>query len=335
MDAYLNYTSFYLPPDILDNDKLSFELGNWTASQILSKTGIKQRHISDSNTFSSDLAVRAFQNLIQENNLIIEEIDYIIYVTQTPEYTIPSGSFVFQSKLNLSLPSSDISAGCSGFMNGLFLAKSLILSKAYKNILLITTETYSKIIHPQDKSVRTLFGDGATASMISSKSLGYKILNFDLGTLPGDYQKLIVPGMGIKGLGEQNLDVSSIDINGYIRTPKNIYMDGSSIMSFTLDAIPASINKTLSLNNFDSVKKINHVILHQASLFVLKTLKMKLNLDENQNFIINLEDKGNTVSSTIPIAIKENDSSFKTKDLILISGFGVGLSWATAIIEKV
>jgi len=89
------------------------------------------------------------------------------------------------------------------------------------------------------------------------------------------------------------------------------------------------------LNNFDSVKKINHVILHQASLFVLKTLKMKLNLDENQNFIINLEDKGNTVSSTIPIAIKENDSSFKTKDLILISGFGVGLSWATAIIEKV
>jgi 3-oxoacyl-[acyl-carrier-protein] synthase-3 len=335
MDAFLNFTSFYLPPSTLDNEDLSQELGNWTSNQIFSKTGIKKRHISGPNEFSSDLAEKAFKNLITENNINKNEIDYLIYVTQTPEYIIPSGSFVFQSKLDLTLPSTDISAGCSGFMNGLFLAKSLIISKSFKTILLITTETYSKIIHRQDKSVRTLFGDGATATIITTRPIGYRIGNFDLGTLPNDYQKLIVPGIGLKSLDQQNLDISTTDDNGYVRTPKNIYMDGPSILSFTLDVIPKSIEKTLLLNNLSSIEMISHIILHQASLFVLKTLKSKLNLTEKQNFIINLEDKGNTVSSTIPIALKENNDVFKKGEYILLSGFGVGLSWASCVLKKV
>jgi 3-oxoacyl-[acyl-carrier-protein] synthase-3 len=335
MDAFLNFISYFLPPMILDNKTLSTELGNWTPDQIYSKTGILTRHISEPNQFSSDLAVESFKKLKQDYPLENIKVDYIIYVTQTPEYLIPSGSFVFQSKLGLNLPSTDISAGCSGFMNALFLAKSLIIAKTFSNILIITTETYSKIIHPHDKSVRTLFGDGASASIVSNSPKGYKIGNFDIGTLPIDYQKLILPGIGIESLRKPNLDNLITDSNGYVRTLKNIYMDGPAIMSFTLDYIPRSINKTLLINNISSIKNLDHIILHQASLFVLKTLKFKLNLSESQNFIINLEDKGNTVSSTIPIALKENELAFNSKNLILLSGFGVGLSWATCIIEKV
>jgi 3-oxoacyl-[acyl-carrier-protein] synthase-3 len=334
MTAYINSISYYLPPNKLDNKTLSDEFKTWTADQIFLKTGIKNRFVVTNET-ASDLAFLAFKELTFDPNFDSNKIDYLIYVNQTQEYLIPSGSFIFLSKLNLSIPSIDLNTGCSGYVNALFLAKSLIISKSASCVLIVTTETYSSIINKKDKSVRTLFGDGASCTIVSNENFGFEIGSFDQGTSPKDYEKLIVPGIGIKHRNDLDLETQFADANGYIRTKKNLYMDGPAIMSFTLDKIPISIKKTLLNNNLSNISQVNHFILHQASLFVLNSLKKILKLSTTQNFIINLEDKGNTVSSSIPIALKENFSSFKPIDSILLSGFGVGLSWSTCIIYKV
>jgi 3-oxoacyl-[acyl-carrier-protein] synthase-3 len=318
----------------LDNQTLSDEFKTWTADQIFLKTGIKNRFIVRNQT-ASDLAFSAFKELTANEKFDSNKIDYLIYVNQTQEYLIPSGSFLFLSKLNLSIPSIDLNTGCSGYVNALFLAKSLIISKSASCVLIVTTETYSSIINKKDKSVRTLFGDGASCTIVSNDNFGFEIGSFDQGTSPKDYEKLIVPGIGVKHQNDLDLDTPFADANGYIRTKKNLYMDGPAIMSFTLDKIPQSIHKTLLINNIVNINSVKHFILHQASLFVLNTLKKSLKLSTTQNFIINLEDKGNTASSSIPIALKENLTSIEPKDRILLSGFGVGLSWSTCIIFKV
>ncbi len=335
MNAFLNYISYYLPEKVLDNNELSADFGNWTADQIYKKTGILYRHISTPSQFNSDLALVAYQNLIRQEGVFRNDIDFLIYVTQTPEYLLPGSSYIFQTKANINIPSIDLSSGCSGFNNALFIAKNLIVSKAAKKVLIITSETYSKIINKLDKSVRTLFGDASSASIVSADEIGFKIGNFDQGTSPQDFNKLIVPGMGLQSLSMSNLDVVNSDENGYLRTLKNIFMDGPSIMSFTLNFIPNSIKRTMEVNSIYNFNEIDHILLHQASLFVLNSLKQKLKIEDNQNFIINLEDKGNTVSSSIPIALKENLHNFKKNSKVLTSGFGVGLAWSSCIMVKV
>jgi len=319
MQAKIKAISYYLPKQILDNKRINDHFPEWSIDKISSKTGIYERHIADDNEFASDMAVKSALKLFDEYNISPNDIDFILLCTQSPDYFLPTTACLIQNRLNIPTTAGalDFNLGCSGYIYGLALAKGLINSKIAKNILLITSETYSKFIHPNDKSNRTIFGDGAATTLISTEGFA-DILDFELGT---------------DGNGGENLIVK----NGACRYPisneidDNLYMNGSEIFNFTSQAIPPLIESTLNKNNL-TLENTDLFIFHQANKYMLNHLRKKIGIPENK-FYIHIEKCGNTVSSTIPIALKEAINENKIKGNIMLTGFGVGYSWGSCILK--
>jgi 3-oxoacyl-[acyl-carrier-protein] synthase-3 len=333
--AYLNYISYYLPPNILTNDNLAIDFGDWTAEKIKSKTGISSRHIVNQETVV-DMAIFASNQLFNDYNIDRSTIDFVILMTQTPDYLLPTSACIVQDRLGLNknIGALDINLGCSAYIYALALINSIVTTGLAKNVLLITSETYSKHINKHDKSVRTLFGDGSSASLISNKkpSFGAEIGQSTLGTDGSGWNKLIIPSGGgvLQRTSETALEFQDGE---YIRSKDNIYMDGPGIMSFTLDVVPKSITDVLEKNNL-SMNDIDLFVFHQASIFILNYFKKSLKIPD-EKFVVEIEDIGNTVSSTIPIAIKRSIEKNRIKSgmKIILVGFGVGLSWGATLLK--
>ena len=324
--AKIKAISYYLPADVLDNKKLNQEFPEWSVDKISSKTGIYERHISDKDEFVSDMAVTVCEKLFKEHNIKPEEIDFILLCTQSPDYLLPTTACIVQDRLKIptSAGALDFNLGCSGYIYGLALAKGLTTGNIASNILLITSETYSKFIHPKDKSNRTIFGDGASATLISVD--GYAdILDFELGTDGSGAANLIVQNSGARKHKEKIVDIT--DDFGNIRNENHLYMNGSEIFNFTSRAVPSLIENTL-LKHKLSLTDIDYFVFHQANRFMLEHLRKKIKIDEDK-FCIALQSCGNTVSSTIPIALKDTN----VKGTVLLAGFGVGYSWGACILK--
>jgi 3-oxoacyl-[acyl-carrier-protein] synthase-3 len=326
--------SYYLPEAILTNDELASLYKEWTSDKIYEKTGIRNRHIAYENEFVSDLAVKASKNLFEEYSITPEDIDFVILATQTPDYLLPTTACTVQERLGIPKMSGalDINLGCSAFIYGLAVAKSLVQSQISQNVLLIMAETYSKHIHPMDKSVRTIFGDGAAAALVNSDNAN-KIGNFVLGTDGSKAESLIIPASGAKRQKSQDTKVEFTDENGCIRTKENLYMNGTEIFNFTIKVIPETVKQTLERNNI-SLEEIDLFVFHQANKYILEYLRKKIGIHEDK-FYVNLYETGNTVSASIPIALKmaENENKLKKGYKIMLVGFGVGLSWGATVIE--
>lgn len=322
---------YYLPEKTLTNEELSSIFGDWTAEKIYEKTGIKNRHIVSENELASDLAVKAAERLFEKGIIKPEEVDFVILGTQSPDYILPTTACVIQERLGLpkSCGAFDFNLGCSAFIYGLALSKSLIHSKIARNVLLLTSETYSKHIHPLDKSTRTIFGDGAAATLISEE--GHAIGDFDLGTDGSGYDRLIMPAGGLRN-PPSDASKKEIEDNGSIRTQENLFMAGTDIFNFTIKVVPQSVKNILEKHNM-TLDEIDLVVFHQANKFMLDYLRKKNKIPE-EKFYINMSDTGNTVSATIPIALKkaQYEGRLKKGDKVLITGFGVGLSWGSTII---
>nr|WP_280528720.1 ketoacyl-ACP synthase III [Providencia huaxiensis] len=328
----------YLPMKVLSNEQLADEFPTWSVEKIYEKTGIKKRHISEEKETCSSMAIKAAEDLFKKTNLDRKDIDYILLCTQSPDYLLPTTACIVQNKLNIPKTAGalDFNLGCSGYVYGLSLAKGLIESHQAKNILLITSEMYSKYINNKDKSVRTLFGDAATATLVSAVESEHDLIHsFIFGTDGNGAENLIVPHGGSKEPISDSSNQEFEDNHGNVRSPKNLYMNGAEILTFTLLNVPKSINAVLEKAAI-SKESINKVIFHQANKFMLDKLKKKIGFSDEQ-FLVSYEEYGNTVSSTIPLGIingidnKEIDS---TKN-ILICGFGVGYSWGGCIIESI
>jgi 3-oxoacyl-[acyl-carrier-protein] synthase III len=332
MCAGIKAIEYYLPEKVLTNIELAEIFGDWTPEKILEKTGIKERHIADEGECSSDLAFNAAEKLFLSCAIQRSEIDFIILATQSPDYILPTTACHLQHRLGLSqnCGAIDFNLGCSAFVYGLAVSKGLIGSGIAKNILLITSETYSKHIHRLDKSTRTIFGDGAAATLISNE--GHLIGEFDLGTDGSGYDKLIIPAGGARTPVSDITKIEKND-NGSVRTDENIFMSGTDIFNFTIRIVPKSINELLQSEGL-TISDIDLFVLHQANKFMLEFLRKKIGIPESK-FVIDMEDTGNTVSATIPIALKRAESCGRLKkgDKVLICGFGVGLSWGSAIID--
>jgi 3-oxoacyl-[acyl-carrier-protein] synthase-3 len=258
----------------------------------------------------------------------------VLLCTQSPDYFLPTTACILQDKLELkkSIGALDFNLGCSGFVYGLALAKGLVETGMAKNLLLITSETYTKFIHPKDKSNLTIFGDAAAATLITEEPEGGKIENFIFGTDGSGAENLIVKqgGMRFPVNGEVK-DV--VDEFGNITNDKNIYMNGSAIFTFTLDIVPNLISDVLKKHQLNE-DEIDLYVFHQANKYMLNHLRKKLNVPE-EKFFIYLENCANTVSSTIPIALREAQNLGKiiAGKKVLLAGFGVGYSWAGCIIN--
>jgi 3-oxoacyl-[acyl-carrier-protein] synthase-3 len=334
MKAYIKAISYYLPKDVLTNKQLTERFPEWSIEKVASKIGVNQRHIAAETEFVSDMAISASTLLFKEYNISPTEIDFILLCTQSPDYFLPTTACIVQDKLGIpkNAGALDYNLGCSGYVYGLAIAKGLVIANIAKNILLITSETYSKHININDKGNSSIFGDAATATLIST--IGFaEIKEFELGTDGSGANNLIVKEGGMKYPIKSNQEV--IDEESRITWPSNLYMNGSEIFNFTLEVIPSLVKTTLEKNNIIE-QEVDIFIFHQANEFILNHLRKKMGIAK-ERFFISMENLGNTVSSTIPIALHDaialNKIKPKAKQKVLLAGFGVGYSWGACLIE--
>ena len=330
----------FLPAGTLTNEELAAEFGDWHASQILSKTGIGVRHVAAANECASDLGVAAARRLFESGACDPAEIDFLLFCTQSPDYFLPTTACLMQDRLGLKTTCGalDFNQGCSGYIYGLALAKSLIETGTAKNVLLVTADTYTKFINRRDRSVRTLFGDGAAATLVKlvkTESAAELIGPFVLGTDGRGANNLIVKAGALRCPTTSETAVEQEDEAGNWRADENLYMNGAELFNFTLKTVPAATEELLSKAGV-TIDEVNMIIPHQANKFMLERLRAKMKIPA-EKFFINLENVGNTVSSTIPIALETafSEGRVKSGDRVAMLGFGVGYSWGAAMIELV
>lgn len=320
--AKIGPIAVHLPEKVETNDDLQRDNPNWDMPLIFAKTGIGKRHIAAPDECASDLGVAAGLKLFREFDVDPKSIDFLLLCTQTPDYPLPTTACLMQPRLGLktNCGALDFNLGCSGFVYGLSLADGLIRAGSAKRVLLITAETYSKYIDADDRSLRTIFGDGAAATLIESTSEP-TLSAFQFGTDGCGADTLFVS----KG-GARQKDI--IKPRHRQRWNSALYMDGPSLINFTVAAVPQLLDGVLTAANLDR-RDVDLFLFHQATRKMLEELRGRLEIPEDR-FPISLEQVGNTVSSTLPILI---DEMRKTKRLApnklsMLVGFGVGWSWA-------
>ena len=326
----IKYIEYVLPSVKLDNNFFKVTNPDYNFIKFEKNVGIQSRYICNEDESTLTLAIKAVNKLIEKNKIQTNDIDFLILCTQSPEYMLPTTSCIIQERCNLpnSIGTLDINLGCSGYTYALSMAKGMIESRQAKNVILVTSETYSKYINKKDLVNSLLFGDAATASLISnSEHCG--IENFVFGTDGSGYDKLIVKN-NFFNKDDSAPEKTYSNYNSY--SDNNLYMDGPEVFKFTLDRIPSLVEDVCKVNKV-SKDGISKFIFHQANMMLLEFLRRKAKIDKNKMFY-SLSNTGNTVSNTIPIALKEY-SKIKGKEVekIILAGFGVGLSWCGGIIN--
>jgi len=320
MGTKIKQIEYYLPEGILTNEELEKAYPEWSATKLEKKVGIKQRHIAGPNETSLDLATKAAIKVLEKEDKDL--IDFVLFCTQSPDYLLPTSACLLQSRLGLktSIGALDFNLGCSGYVYGLALAKGLINAKLCKNVLLVTGETYSKFIADDDISNRSIFGDAGTATL----------LTYSEEDMLGEFI------FGTDGNGAENLIVNGISARNFYTLKEvdrpTLFMNGPEIFNFTIETIPPLVQKVINKNKLQ-LSEIDYFILHQANKYILEFLISEIGLDKSKCHI-DMLDYGNTVSNTIPIALKDafDRRIIQKGDKVLLAGFGVGYSWASTII---
>jgi 3-oxoacyl-[acyl-carrier-protein] synthase-3 len=304
MQSYILDVATYLPQLRLLNEDLATLYPAWPAEKIYEKTGIRQRAVAAPEETAGDMAYEAAINLFKQGHVTLADIDFVILCTQAPDYILPTTACILQDRLKISKNAGalDVNLGCSGYVYGLSLAKGLIETGSASCVLLLTADTYSKYIHPMDKSVRTIFGDGATATAITAanKQSG-KIGPFVFGTDGSGAKNLIVEAGMARMPRNKSTAIEKTDTFGNLRTAENLYMNGPEVMSFTLREVPIAVEALLKKCK-KTDDEIDYFVFHQANKFMLDSLRKKLELSEYK-LPIEIELCGNTVSSTIPMVL--------------------------------
>lgn len=330
-EAYIKAISYHLPEKVLTNAEIAKKFPEWTEEKIASKIGILERHVSSVGETASDLACIAAEKLFISHNIDRETVDYLIFVTQSPDYHLPTTACVIQTRLGLSknITAIDVNLGCSGFVTGLSLAKAVVISGQAKNVLLLTAETYTKYMHERDKSNRTIFGDGAAATLVSTDGIA-RIGNFVIGTDGTGAENLIVK----TGCSRcpNTLNDLKYDEYGNPISSDNLYMDGPAILNYSLESIPQLFKDVLEKNG-EEKDDIDLHVYHQANIFLANLERRKLRITP-EKYYVNISKVGNTVSSTIPIALcmALEDGTLKQGMKVLSMAQGLGYTWGGMVL---
>lgn len=323
--AYITGIGSYLPSRILSNEDLE-KIVDTTDEWIFTRTGIKQRYIVAKEESTSDLATKASLSAIEDAKISADEIDMIIVATFTPDMMLPSTAAKVQKNIGAKNASAfDISAACSGFIYGLSIAQQFILSGAMKNILVVGAETITKYLNWNDRNTCVLFGDGAGAAVVSQNSKGSKILGSNLGA-DGNHpiEWLMLPGSG---------SVNGYDENTFNDKNNFITMNGKEIFKFSVNILP-SIITTVVENNGMTTEDIDLIIPHQANRRIIESAAERLNIPIKK-FYMNIDRCANTSAASIPIAMVDarRENRVKKGDIIVLAGFGAGLTWGSTLIQ--
>ena len=321
--ARIGPIAFHLPETVEDNDLLQALFPKWDMDLIYRKTGVRARHIAAPGETAADLAACAAEKLFQQYDIDRNSVDFLLLCTQSPDYPLPTTACLLQERLKLrtSIGALDFNLGCSGFVYGLSMADGLIRSGVAERVLLVTAETYSKYIHATDRSLRTIFGDGAAATLIEAvdePSLG----GFVFGTDGRGADTLMVAEGGARPAAD------ALQPRKRKRWPSALVMDGPEIVKFTLDVVPPMIERVLRQSKWTR-DDVEFYLVHQATYFMLEHLRARLDLPE-EKMPLALKEYGNTVSSTLPLLMHDlrADGRLRPGTQTLLIGFGVGLSWA-------
>jgi len=331
-EAFIKGIAYYLPEKVYTNDDLVRDFPEWSVDKVMKKVGVEQRHIAARDETAGDMAEKAARRLFEEYEINPSDIDFILLCTQSPDYFLPSTACVLQDRLGIPTSSGafDYNLGCSGCIYGMAMAKGLIAAGIAKNVLLLTAETYNKYLHSEDKSNRSIFGDGAAACLISTDGFA-KIGEVVLGTDGSGANNLIVKTGGARC--KQTTGKSVEDSEGHIWRDDYLYMNGGAIFNFTLNAVPAMMQQLFEKSGL-SKDDIDYYVFHQANQFMLSTIRKVCGLPKDK-FYMDMANVGNTVSSTVLIGLKEclKDGHVHSGMNVMCCGFGVGLSWGGTILE--
>lgn len=296
----------------------------WTdkqAKKIKSQIGIDAKRICNENETSLYLMRKAIDETIERNKLNVDEIDALIVINQTPDFIQPGNSKLLQSLCHLKKETFclDINSGCSGYTDGLILSQSLIDKMNLKKLLLVTGDCISKIVDPKDRATAPLFGDAASCTVLCSSE---------------DHSEAYI-SYGSDGKGYDSLFVEK----GGARNPSTndeskLYMNGNDIMVFSITTEPKSINELMSFSGLQR-DLIDYVVLHQANKYIIENIRKRINFPEAKVLRESFSNFGNTSSSSIPLSIsfELNEKIVGEKTKFLLSGFGVGLTWSSIIVD--
>lgn len=330
--ACIRGISYYLPERIVSNRELLQSFPEWDVDKVAKKVGVNSRHLAAEDETAGDMAEQAARKLFAEYNISPLEIDFVLFCTQSPDYFLPSTACVLQHRLRIPTTAGafDYNLGCSGCIYGMAVAKGLIATGIAKNVLLLTAETYNKYLHPSDKSNRSIFGDGAAACLISTEGFA-QIGEFFLGTDGSGADNLIVRTGAARQKDRTGLAV--VDEEGHMRYDDYLYMNGGAIFNFTLNLVPDMMQQILRKNNLTS-DSVDYFLFHQANKFMLDTIRKVCSLPK-ERFYVDLEETGNTVSSTIVVGLKNMlDTGMISPGMqLMVAGFGVGLSWGGTMLK--
>jgi 3-oxoacyl-[acyl-carrier-protein] synthase-3 len=326
----------YLPERRETLEDIRAEHPEWPIDKVAAKTGIRERRLAKPDETAGDMGYQAGRSLLERYPQLQGEVDYLIYCSQSPDHLIPSTACFLQHRLGLpeTCGAFDFQLGCSGYVYGLQLAHALIESQQARCVLLITSDTYSKYIHPGDRTVRMLFGDGAAATLIVSSPEGESAIGpFVVGTDGQGAPNLIVPAGGFRLPRSADTAAEYVDAAGCIRSQDHLYMDGQAVFAFAISRVPPLVSATLDRAGL-SVEDVDWFVYHQANRFMLENLAMCSRIPK-EKMVYYLEEVGNTVSSSIPMAIQyyAENGKIKSGQRLLLVGFGVGYSWGACLVR--
>jgi 3-oxoacyl-[acyl-carrier-protein] synthase-3 len=310
------------PSRSLTNDELRATFPEWNFERLEKRTGVRRRYVAAEGETALDFAEAACAELARRGSLRPAEIDAVIFCTQSPDYIMPPNACLLHGHLELQ-PNTlafDISLACSGYIYGLQLATSLLASGTAKRILLATADTYTRYIHPADRSTRCLFGDGGAVSIISDSPNGH-------------HCKFMIPAGGMRQPRSSETAQETVDESGNVRTQEQIHMDGLGVLSFFNTTVPRAVRAMLARNQL-TTDDVDVFLFHQASQVALDSLRAALGI-RAEKMIYDLAETGNLVSASIPVALSRalDSGRVRRRQLALLCGFGVGLSWGTALID--
>jgi len=331
--AQIAAIEYALPDRCVTNDELDRLHPEWSINDVAKRTGVLTRFICREDETALDLATTACERLFDSAQVVREEVGAILFCTQSPDYIMPPNATLLQHRLGLSnsIPAFDYSLACSGFIYGLFMGKAFIEGGMLNNILLVTAEAYSKYIHPGDRATVALFGDGAAVTLLRRGQIG--VGEFVMATDGSGGDRFIVPAGGTRAPRSENTCIEKVDGSGNVRTAENIYMDGPSVLSFFKDRVPVCVRELYKKTGYKQ-DDISLFVFHQASAMAVDYLEKALDIPEDKMYR-NLSKVGNTVSASIPIAIRDAqlEGLVVPGSRLLLAGFGVGYSWGACIVD--
>jgi 3-oxoacyl-[acyl-carrier-protein] synthase-3 len=327
--------AYALPERRVTNAELRAEYPEWDFERLEMRTGVFQRHVAADGETALDFAVRACEQLMAEGRLRPDEIDAVVFCTQSPDYIMPPNSCLLHGRLSMrtDVLAFDMTLACSGYVYALQLAASLIGSGASKRVLLATADTYTRYIHPGDRATRCLFGDGGAVSVIGPSGDGRGVRHIRCGTAGKHFEKFMIPAGGMRVQRSAETARTAVDRSGNVRTAEHITMDGLGVLSFFNATVPQAVHCVLAESGL-SLDDIDLFVFHQASQVALDSLVTALRIPR-EKMVYDLAETGNLVSASIPIALCRALDSGRARpgQLALLCGFGVGLSWGTALVD--